>query len=442
MGKPKPSESRLVAYELISQVNREGAYANLRLPQLLVKSKLSMADKAFTTELAYGTLRMQGKHDYLASKYIDRPIKELDTKIVDLLRIGIHQIVEMRVQDHAAVSETVELAKFVAGESKASYVNAILRKITTNRDDLSELARLPDLQRLSIQHSHPEWIVSAFYDQLKNWNEVEKLLIANNIPTAPDVVSWPTKSTHQEFLSLGAERIAGCTNGFTIPVIPSDFAPIIERRAGVQDRGSQIVVENFLKTFQPDLSWLDMCAGPGGKAAYLYYSIRELEDSPRFIANEPNQKRAELVKRVIGNNLVVTNDGTDPNNFTSKYDRILIDAPCTGLGALRRRPESRWRKTQSDLKELVSLQRNLLASSFELLRPGGIISYVTCSPHLAETKGQVIDFLGSFPQMSILPLTSLPLSNTAGIQEDGTMQLWTHNDQSDAMFMALFRKNG
>jgi 16S rRNA (cytosine967-C5)-methyltransferase len=185
-----------------------------------------------------------------------------------------------------------------------------------------------------------------------------------------------------------------------------------------------------------------MCAGPGGKAAYLYYSIREIEDSPRFIANEPNQKRAELVKRVIGNNLVVTNDGTDPNNFTSKYDRILIDAPCTGLGALRRRPESRWRKTQSDLKELVSLQRNLLASSFELLRPGGIISYVTCSPHLAETKGQVIDFLGSFPQMSILPLTSLPLSNTAGIQEDGTMQLWTHKDQSDAMFMALFRKNG
>lgn len=431
-----------MAFELVSQVNRDGAYANLRLPELLAKSKLSVGDKAFTTELAYGTLRMQGKHDYLASKYTDRPIMELDPKILDLIRIGIHQVMQMRVQDHAAVSETVELAKFVAGESKASYVNAILRKITTNKDDLSELDALPDLQRLSIQHSHPEWIVSAFYDQLKNWNEVEKLLISNNLPAAPDIVSWPTKSTHPEFISLGAERIAVSTNGFTIPVIPSNFAPIIERRAGVQDRGSQIVIENFLKTYQPELSWLDLCAGPGGKAAYLYYSIKELEASPKFLANEPNQTRAELVKRVIGNNSVVINDGTDPKNFESKYDRILIDAPCTGLGALRRRPESRWRKTPNDLKELISLQRKLLASSFQLLRPGGVIAYVTCSPHLAETKGQVIDFLGSFPQMNILPLNSLPISNSIGIQDDGTMQLWTHKNQSDAMFMALFRRNG
>jgi 16S rRNA (cytosine967-C5)-methyltransferase len=441
LGKPKPNESRLVAFELVSQVNRDGAYANLRLPELLANCNLNTADKAFTTELAYGTLRMQGKHDYLACKYLDRPINELDGKILDLLRIGIHQVTEMRVQDHAAVSETVELAKFVAGESKASYVNAILRKITTNKDDLSELNRLPTVQRLSIQHSHPEWIVSAFYDQLKNWDEVEKLLISNNLPVTPDVVSWPTKSTHQEFSALGAEKIDGYANGFKIPVIPSNFEPIIERRAGVQDRGSQIVVENFLKTYQPGLSWLDICAGPGGKAAYLYYSIKQLNASTIFLANEPNQNRADLVKRVIGNDLVESHDGTDPSNFSSKYDRILVDAPCTGLGALRRRPESRWRKSPNDLKALVLLQRRLLASSFELLKPGGLIAYVTCSPHLAETKGQVIDFLGSFPQMSILPLNSLPLSNPIGIQDDGTMQLWTHKNHSDAMFMALFQRN-
>ena len=119
-----------------------------------------------------------------------------------------------------------------------------------------------------------------------------------------------------------------------------------------------------------------------------------------------------------------------------------MDAPCTGLGALRRRPEARWRKSPNDLKELVSIQRKLLASSFDLLNPGGIIAYVTCSPHLAETKGQVIDFLGSYSDIKLLPLNLLPLSNPIGVQDDGTMQLWNHRDQSDAMFMALFRKNG
>lgn len=442
MGKPNPSQSRLIAFNLITQVNREGAYANLRMPELLSKSKLSNADKAFATELGYGTLRMQGKHDYLASKFTDRPISEIDYVVVDLLRLGIHQITQMRVADHAAVSETVELAKLVAGESKASYVNAILRKVTTNKIDLNELNELTNLQRLSILHSHPEWIVSAFYDQLKEWSEVEKLLISNNTPTSPDIVAWPLKSTHSEFLNLGSLKIDGTLNGFTTPSIPSELAPIVERRAGVQDRGSQLVVENFLATFRSKISWLDLCAGPGGKAAYLYFSLKQLDDSVVFLANEINSTRANLVKRVIGNDLVIVNDGTVPGNFKTKFDRILIDAPCTGLGALRRRPEARWRKSPNDLKELVSLQRRLLSSAYQLLNPEGIIAYVTCSPHLAETKGQVIDFLGTYSDMDILPLSTLNLSNSAGVQKDGTMQLWTHRNQSDAMFMALFEKRG
>ena len=442
MGKPNPSQSRLIAFKLITQVNREGAYANLRMPELLSKSKMNLADKAFATELGYGTLRMQGKHDYVAAKFTDRPLSEIDSIIVDLLRLGIHQLTQMRVADHAAVSETVELAKFVAGESKASYVNAILRKVTANKVDFSELIQLTNLQRLSILHSHPEWIVSALYDQLKDWNEVEQLLIANNTPTSPDIVSWPLKSTHSELENLGSKKIDGTLNGYTITSIPSEFAPIMERRAGVQDRGSQLVVENFMATFKPKISWLDLCSGPGGKAAYLYFSLKQLDDSVTFLANEINSTRAELVKRVIGNELVVVNDGTEPGNFKTKFDRILIDAPCTGLGALRRRPEARWRKSPNDLKGLVSLQRKLLTSAYQLLNPGGVIAYVTCSPHLAETKGQVIDFLGTYPDMGILPLSVLNLSNSAGVQKDGTMQLWTHRDQSDAMFMALFEKRG
>ena len=442
LGKPNPKPSRLLAYELIWQVNEEGAFANIRLPELLAKSKMNLADKAFTTELAYGTLRMQGRHDYIASKYVDRAYSEIDKKIINLLRLGIHQLTKMRVPEHAAVSETVEVAKLVAGDSKASYVNAVLRKVASADNSIPELEDMPILQRLSIQYSHPEWIISSFFDQLKDWSDVEKLLEANNEPALPDVVAWPGKSTTQELIDLGASSIPGFKNGVNLNVIPMSFQPIIERRAGVQDRGSQLVVENFIATLETGLSWLDMCAGPGGKAAYLYNSLLKIDQSAKFIANEPMPHRADLVKRVVNNFQVVSFDGTNALNFEGKYDRILVDAPCTGLGALRRRPEARWRKNLKDLKELVNLQRNLLASSYDLLNIGGIIAYVTCSPHLAETKGQVLDFLLEHKDMKILPITEVTGAHQKGVQSDGSVQLWTHLDHSDAMFMVLLKKVG
>ena len=442
MGKPQPNPARLLAFELVMQVNQEGAYANIRLPELLGKSKLNLADRAFCTELSYGTLRLQGRHDYIATKFLDRPLDEIDSKIVNLIRIGIHQLTKMRVAQHAAVSETVEVAKRVAGESKASYVNAILRKVSTHDNNLPELQNLQPLSRLAIEYSHPEWIVSAFHDLLKDWQMVEDLLAANNAPVMPDVVAWPGKSTLDELVKLGATPIKGHVNAANLNVIPMNFAPITERRAGVQDRGSQLVVENFLATFESGLSWLDMCAGPGGKAAYLYNSLAIKDPQAKFLANEPVPHRAELVKRVVNNQQVISVDGTDASNFPELYDRILVDAPCTGLGALRRRPEARWRKNLKDLKELVLLQRQLLDSSYNLLKPNGVIAYVTCSPHIAETRGQVMDFLSGHKDMNILSLNDLPGAHLNDLLPDGSLQLWTHLDQSDAMFMVLFKKVG
>jgi 16S rRNA (cytosine967-C5)-methyltransferase len=441
LGKPNPEDSRLLAFELISQVNQEGAFANIRLPELLAKSKMSLADKAFTTELAYGTLRMQGRHDHFIKKFIDRDFLDLDPKITDLLRMGVHQLILMRVADHAAVSETVEVARKVAGESKASYVNAVLRKIAAMPKEFDDFNSLPIVEKLSINHSHPVWIINAFYDQLKDWDEVERLLISNNTPALPDVVAWPGKSTLAELIQLGATGIPGFDNGVNINTIPILFEPIIQRNAGVQDRGSQLVVENFLATFEPGLSWFDMCAGPGGKAAYLYNSLSDKDPSAKFLANEPVPHRADLVKRVVNNNQVVSFDATISENFDQKFDRILVDAPCTGLGALRRRPEARWRKSLADLKELIPLQRNLLKSAYELLAPNGIIAYVTCSPLLAETKGQVIDFLSEHPDMKIHSMDQNGF-HKEGLQNDGSVQLWTHRDGSDSMFMILLRKNG
>jgi len=438
--KPNPNPTRLLVFELISQVNRDGAFANIRLPELLKKSKLSANDRNLATEMSYGTLRMQGLMDYLAGKFTDRPFNELDPKIQDLLRMGIYQLNQMRIPDHAAVSETVEVARQVAGDSKASYINAILRKVSSNTFDFTELDNLPVAEKLSIKHSHPIWIVNAFFDQLKDWELVVELLIADNKSTRPDIVCWPDKSNEEEFNRLGAHKIENLVHGYNIDGIPSDFAPIVERRSGVQDRGSQIVVEDFIATWKPGLRWLDMCAGPGGKAAYLFHYLNSIEENPSFLANEPVPHRADLVKRVIGNDVVVSIDGRDSSLFKDTFDRILVDAPCTGLGALRRRPEARWRKKFTDLKDLVSIQHDLLESAYRLLNSEGVIAYVTCSPHISETKAQIVNFLADHADMKLLDIASLPKANKSGLNSDGTVQLWTYKDQSDCMFIAFLKK--
>ena len=443
--KPKPGAARLLAFDLVSQVNRNGAFANLRLPELLSESDLDLRDRSFVTELAYGTLRMQGKHDFAISLKADRPINELDEKIVDLLRLGIHQIFEMRVPIHAAVGETVEVARAVAGESKASYVNALLRSISVDLDLYEAVKsdeKLPAIEKLSILYSHPTWIINAYFDQLKDWNAVEELLRINNMPVAPHIVAWPGKSSVEEILQVGGDKLPIGTFSVLSNSLPNDYPAIKDKRAGIQDMGSQLVAEIFFATKNDSpLKWLDLCAGPGGKAALLHNLLLTEKPNDLFLANEPTSHRADLVARVVPKNKVISLDGRDSQSFGEKFDRILIDAPCSGLGALRRRPEARWRRSLNDLKELLPLQRDLIDSAYEMLNPGGIIGFATCSPLLAETKSQILDAKYRHKDLEILDIAQFSPSGSTGVNPDGSLQLWTHLDGSDSMFMALLQKS-
>lgn len=437
--KPRPEESRLIAYNLIHQVNREGAFANIRLPELLRSSNCDERDRAFATELAYGTLRMQGKHDYAIKSKIDRSFDSLDPEVIDLLRLGIHQIFEMRVPDHAAVDATVELARYVAGEGKSSYINAILRSL------LREPPKFDEIPDLSIRFSHPDWIISALRDVLKDESRLENLLIAHNTPTAPHLVAWPGKSDREELLLEGGEKISENAYAVRATKMPASYSAVHERRAGVQDLGSQLISEIFYNTSGENeyLNWLDMCAGPGGKAAMVNNLLSAFRPKDHFTANEPTEHRAELVSHVVPSKQVISFNGQDLPNLGKRYDRIMIDAPCSGLGALRRRPESRWNKNLSDLKGLVTLQRELLDAGSELLSPHGIIAYVTCSPHRSETTAQVADFLyrhKDFALLSIEPFIPVTAQGMAFLQEDGTVQMWSDIHGTDSMFMALFTR--
>jgi len=291
---PKPDAVRLLVYDILREVNRSDGYSNLLLPQALTASNFEQRDKGFATELLYGTLRMQGRHDYIAAQVSDRPWSEVDTGIVDVVRLGAHQLFEMRVPSHAAVSATVELARKVIGESKASFVNALLRKMSakTLEQWLEPTKLISDpIERLSIIYSHPQWIVSAYFDLLRDFAEVESLLAANNLAATPTIVWWPGRSSAQELSALGGEPTKYSDYGFKFDSTPSTLEAIRHRRAGVQDEGSQLVAQIFAKVVSESDNWLDLCAGPGGKAALL--SSIAKERGKKFTANEISEPRAK-----------------------------------------------------------------------------------------------------------------------------------------------------
>lgn len=437
-----PDGPRLLAYDILHEVNRNGGYSNLLLPKSLAQSSLDERDRGFATELVYGTLRMQGRHDWILSQVSDRPWNEVDPSLVDVARLGAHQLFEMRVPTHAAVSATVELGRKVLGESKASFLNAILRKVSQKSLDeyVSDIALIEDdFERLAVLHSHPQWIISAYMDQLRNIEEVEQLLMANNIAPRPTLVSWPGLSTQQDLLDIGATATPFSPYGAIYDGSPASVDLIVSRKAGVQDEGSQLVADVFSQISRDRNSWLDVCAGPGGKAALLAAIAKNNEIE--FSANEISDVRAKLVRQVVQGALVTTLDAREIASLQKTYGAILADVPCTGLGALRRRPEVRWRRSVADLKSLVVLQSEIIDASISVLEPGGIFGYATCSPHLSETRIAVSETLKRHPEMEVLDVSPYlhPNLRETGVDR-GSLTLWTHRHNTDAMFLSVMRK--
>ena len=398
-------------------------------------------DRGFTTELVYGTIRMQGLYDFIFTQISDRPWHQVDGDIVDLARMGAHQIFTMRTPLHAAVSATVDVARKQLGESKGSFINALMRKASAQElDQWLEPVRAmkDDVARLAIEYSHPEWIVSAYFDLLKDFSLVEAELRSNNTPALPTLVAWPGASTQEELVALGAIATEYSPYGARFSGAPGSLALIRHRRAGVQDEGSQLVAEIFARATQESQSTLDLCAGPGGKAALLSH-ICDV-DGRDFVANEISEPRAKLVKNVIGKFPVLVGDGRDIATHGRTFDAILADVPCTGLGALRRRPEVRWRRTIKDLAPLLQLQLELADAAISVLSPGGFFGYATCSPHFAETSGQVKTILKKHPELTLMDISDLLPENLTGATRDGALSLWGHRHNTDSMFLAIFVK--
>jgi len=431
--------ARRAAFELLRAVAEQDAYANLVLPALLTDAGLDTRDAALATELGYGTLRTTGTLDEILARCVDRSLDEVDGAVLDLLRLGAYQVLRTRIPAHAAVTTTVDLAPAVGAGRAGGFVNAVLRRVTARSwDAWTELLAegRTATGALAVRTAHPEWIVQAFADALGgDLDETERALRADDERPRTHLVAWPGRSTRAELLEAGGGE-PGPYSPYAIRMAggdPAALSAVRERRAGVQDEGSQLCALALAAAplDGPDAHWLDLCAGPGGKAALL--AALAAERGAVLEANERREHRAELVRRVTSpwGVTVRVGDGREHPGRPGGYDRVLVDAPCTGLGALRRRPEARWRRRADDLAELTALQRELLTAALQLVRPGGVVAYVTCSPHPAETLDVVagldlLDAREAFP----------------GVPDLGpgpTVQLWPHRHGTDAMFCALIR---
>ncbi|MDH6227950.1 MULTISPECIES: RsmB/NOP family class I SAM-dependent RNA methyltransferase [Streptomyces] len=458
--RPQKDPVRILAFEALRAVDERDAYANLVLPPLLRKARekggFEGRDAALATELVYGTLRRQGTYDAIIADCVDRPLREVDPPVLDVLALGAHQLLGTRIPPHAAVSATVELARVVLGDGRAKFVNAVLRKIARHDLDawLERVAPPYDEDpedHLAVVHSHPRWVVSSLWDSLGGGRAgVEELLAADNERPAVTLVARPGRATAAELLeSLGEEAAApGRWSPYAVRLTeggePGAVEAVREGRAGVQDEGSQLVALALAAAplEGPDKAWLDGCAGPGGKAALL--AGLAAERGAVLLASEKQPHRAGLVARALEGNpgpyQVIAADGTRPPWRPGSFDRVLMDVPCTGLGALRRRPEARWRRRPEDLDGFAPLQRALLRTALDSVRVGGVVGYVTCSPHLAETRAVVHDVLkqrdGEAELLDARPL----LPGVPDLGEGPDVQLWPHLHGTDAMYLALFRR--
>lgn len=435
----------MIAFQALRRINSENGYANLVTAEMT--AGLPARDAGFVIELVHGTCRVQGSYDQVVEAASGRGLGSLQPAVVDVLRLACHQVFSMRVPIHAAVTTSVNLAGIVVGEHVTGLVNAVVRKLAARGLDewFDVLAvNLSPRAELSLRHGHPEWITDALADALASDDaELEALLAADNEPPVPMLVVRPGLAGTQELLTGHAQPARWSPWGVQRPGNPAELDAIRQGRAGVQDEGSQLVIKAATSCAMPAGPWLDLCAGPGGKTALLRGLSAGL-----LVACEVQPHRAELVQRALRAyptidetgraHQVVVADGRAPAWVEAAFAFTMADVPCTGLGALRRRPESRWRRQPKVVDELVVLQRELLDQAIWSTMPDGVVAYITCSPHRAETVEVVAGARGVEVLDAPALLPDVPQCRSR--IDPRCIQLWPHLHGTDAMFCALLRR--
>lgn len=436
--------ARAVSFEVLRRVHSDDAFANLTLPKALRVHKLEGRDAAFATELTYGSLRTEGVLDAVIGECSSRALDAIAPEVLDALRLGAYQVLFTRVEPHAAVDTTVRLVEAADFEKAKGFANGIMRTITRTPAEkwLDKLAPQGEIAALAFKHAHPAWIAQSF-SRVVGLGELEAALEGDSQRPIVHLVARPGEISAEE-LALMTGNEEGKYSPYAVYMgsgDPGDLEPVKQGFAAVQDEGSQLIARAVVEAPVAGTDsgrWLDLCAGPGGKAA-LMGALARIEQA-HVDAVEVSPHRAELIKKTVADLPVRVHvaDGRNPG-LLAGFDRVLVDAPCSGLGALRRRPEARWRKSESDIAGLNELQFELLESALKLVRPGGVVVYSTCSPDLRETRDVVDRAVAKLGAVELDAHELIPDMGDVGHHK--SVQMWPHRHGTDAMFFAALRRD-
>ena len=439
----KPRLSALkVLLELDSGPRRLDKLLHLELSR---HAEAPQRDRSQASALVYAVVRNRLYLDHLLTPFVNRPLAKLDAPVLAALRLGAADLAVLGSPAHAAVSETVNAAKATPAKRAQGMVNAVLKKFSRSWQEVALPDRGEDpAARLSVEHSHPPWLVKELLAKIGE-AETEAWLLANQEDPPACVRVNTLKTTPKELAQL-LEPAVG--EAVLHPLCPSSL--VLERRTGrmdqlpgfddglwqAQDAGAAAL--STLLGVEPGMRVLDLCAGAGGKTGHL---AELMQNKGEIVAVEPSQGRHKaMVKNLgrLGASIAkpLLADGLKLPGDMEPFDMVLVDAPCTGLGTLGRRPDLRWRKTPDDAKRLAGLQADLLSAAVAMLKPGGAVLYCTCTITEAENQGVVETVLA---ESGDLGMEWLP---GARLDSDGFFRTRPHQDHSDAFFAARLKKRG
>jgi len=446
--------AREMALEVLKAVEEEGAYANLALNYILEKNRPGKLDRAFATELAYGVLRSLNTLDWVLGQFIKKPLSSQTPAVRNILRLGVYQLMFMdRVPPSAACNEGAEMARRYGHAGAVKFVNGVLRNVSRRKDGITfpPLADNP-AKHISLKYSHPVWMVERWLGEF-GIEETISLCRANNVP-APNTVRANT-------LRISRRELAESLRGEGLTVRETSFAPEGLKIEGFFSLGSLAAFKEGLFQVQDESSMLagialapapgstvlDACGAPGGKTTHL---AQLMENRGEILAVDIHPHKLDLIKENSGRLGIaiikeLAGDARKlPERFSNWADFVLVDAPCTGLGVLRRRPDARWRKEPGQIAELAGLQAEILDGAACCVKPGGVMVYSTCTITREENLGQVESFLSKHPDFKMEDLTALlprELDYDSSLGR-GYVQILPGWNEMDGFFIARMRKKG
>lgn len=452
---PAKSTSRSVALQVLTAVEQEGAYSNLLLNGALQKSGLSGPDAGLATELVYGTIQRLNTIDFLLEPFVTKGMGKLAPWVRNLLRMSFYQLYYLdRIPPHAVVNEAVNLAKKRGHQGISGMVNGVLRNVLRRKEELKLPEGLSPVQRIALEHSHPEWLVARLLEQYGE-QTAEAICRANNEPPSISIRVNRAKTNREDMLRLLKEQGLSAApsklsqDGIVVEGGGGNMALTPWYREGlisVQDESSMLVAEALDP--EPGMSVLDCCAAPGGKTCHI---AEIMQGSGLVLANDIHPHKAKLVEDQA-NRLGLTNIDISTGDASklgerlelNSFDRILLDAPCSGLGVIRRKPDLKWAKTAGDIAEIAGIQRTLLDTAGDLLKPGGLLVYSTCTIEPRENVEMVSNFLSRHPEFELAadkpsawetePLAAASARGSIGLQ------ILPQDAHSDGFYIARLRK--